>query len=327
MDPHLNTKRIVIFLAFAFGINWTASLAYYLTGGANNMVINPDLAVVLLNYVFVVPAPALANVVTRLITKEGWGHFWLRPNLRRGWRFYLAAWLLPLLVTIPGGLAYYLLFPQSFDPNLPTARNDAIPFPVAGIASPWMVLLSYTLQYMILQVLVAGVFALGEESGWRAYLLQRLIGRFSSAGNADTAASARKAALLVGVIWSVWHLPVFLMQWEANSLFPGAFFLFMLLYTVNTTSQGVLLAWAVLRSGSVWPAAIGHATILGVCWVASAALKGPPDTFLNPSPDGLVGNLGFVVLALVLLFSRWGFAGEQEARPERAPVVAIPHPG
>jgi membrane protease YdiL (CAAX protease family) len=287
MDTQLNTKRILIFLAFSFGIAWAASLAFYLTVGRED----------------------LGKAIT------------LKPNFRRGWRFYLAVWLLPLLVMIPGAVAYYLIFPQSFDPNLSAARNDAIPFPVAGIANPWVVMLSYTLQYMIIQGLFIGVIAIGEEFGWRAYLLQRLIDRFSSAGNANAAASARKAALLVGVIWGVWHSPAFLMQWEAYNPFPGAFFLYMLLYVVGTCWLSVLLSWATLRSGSVWPACIGHTTIIGVSWVSMAALKGPPNLLLAPHPDGLIGNLGFLVLTLVLLFSRRAFAEGKESGSERSQAV------
>jgi hypothetical protein len=76
---------------------------------------NPIMAVTVANYIFI-STPALANVATRLITKEGWGHLWLRPNFRRGWRFYLGVWLLPLLAVMVGGAIFYLLFPQSFDP-------------------------------------------------------------------------------------------------------------------------------------------------------------------------------------------------------------------
>lgn len=316
MDTHLNTRRILIFLAFAFGIPWTAALVLYLTVGREDV----GKAIGLANF-FVLSVPALANLATRLITRQGWRHLWLKPNFRRGWRFYLAAWLLPLLVMIPGAVAYYLLFPQSFDPSLPHARNDSIPFSVAGIANPWMVMLIYTLQYMIIQGLVLSVVAIGEEFGWRAYLLQRLMERFSRAGSAHTATSAGKAAVLVGVIWGVWHLPNFLMQWETYSLFPGAFYLYVLLYTLNTCAQGVLLAWVTLRSGSVWPACIGHATIIGVAWVSTAALKGPSPVWLGPHPDALIGNLGFIVLALVLLFSRRAFAGEEEVGSGKEPAV------
>jgi len=92
MDTHLNTKRILIFLAFAIGIPWAATLA---------AVIKPELEIVL-NWTFIT-APALASIATRLITREGWGRLWLRPNFRRGWRFYLGVWLLPLLAVMVGG--------------------------------------------------------------------------------------------------------------------------------------------------------------------------------------------------------------------------------
>ena len=320
MDTQLNTKRILIFLAFAFGIAWAAILAFYLTGGMNNTVVRPDLALPLMNYV-VILSPALASIATRLITRQGWGRLWLWPNFRRGWRFYLAVWLLPLLAMIIGCLIYYLLFPQSFDPNLTAAREMVLPFPLGGIANPWMVMLSLTLQLMIFQGLISGVFAIGEEFGWRAYLLQRLMERFSSGDNANIAAGARKAALLVGVIHGVWHWPGLFLGIGIDNTYPGAPFLFPLEYLVFTCSLSILLSWTTLRSGSVWPAAIGHTTVLGTSALAMSMLKGTPNMLLGPQPMGLIGGLGFLALALVLYFNRKAFAGEKAAGPEREQVV------
>jgi len=329
MEPRLNTKRILIFLAFVFGISWAATLAFYLTGGMDNRVIRPDLAAVLWNYVFVVPAPALANVATRLITREGWRHLWLRPRFRRGWPFYLAVSLLPLLAAIVGSLAYCLFFPQSFDPSLSAARKDtSVPFPVAGIANPWMLMLSYALQYTILQGLLGGVISIGEEFGWRAYLLQRLTDRFRGANDAGIrtdgadGAAARKAALLVGAIWSVWHWPGLLIMMKLD---PVTSVLYLLVYLVSTCSLSVLLSWATLRSGSVWPAALGHAAAIGAVRVGAAVLKGELDLLLGPG--GLIGGIGFIVLALVLLFVRGAFAGQQKTPSESVPAVAITSPG
>ena len=60
MNTHLNTKRILIFLAFAVGIPWTATLAFYLTVGMDDPVRAGQLA----NYFFLT-SPALANLATR----------------------------------------------------------------------------------------------------------------------------------------------------------------------------------------------------------------------------------------------------------------------
>jgi membrane protease YdiL (CAAX protease family) len=216
MDSQLNGKRILIFLGFAFGMSWAGILAFYLTIGMDD----PLKALGLANYV-ALAAPALANVATRLITREDWGHLMLRPNFRRGWRFYLAALLLPLVAMVVGGAVFYLLFPQSFDPDLGQMRNDStlaavweafagLPFAVAD--HPWLVWLYLATTFMTISAPIFAVTTIGEEFGWRAYLLPKLVERLTGTARASAsagepvhaggldAAGNRKAALLVGVI-------------------------------------------------------------------------------------------------------------------------------
>ena len=327
MDARLNTRRIAIFLVFAFGISWAVALAFHLTGGMQNTVIRPDLAPFLMNYIFIL-SPALANVATRLITKQGWGDLWLRPNLRRGWTFYLAVWLLPLLAMIVGALVFYLIFPQSFDPDVTVARTQLAVFPSVAQASPWKVMLFLTPYVMIVQAIVGGVIAIVEEFGWRAYLLQRLMERFGSAGMPAGWAegmATRKAAVLVGVVHGVWHWPFyFIAGMGLDSGYFGAPFLAPLAYLVFTCSLSILLSWATLRSGSVWPASIGHGTVLGTSMLAACLLKGAPDPLLGPQAMGLISGLGFVALALVLYFNRGAFAARRETGSQsvQAAVVA-----
>jgi len=95
---------------------------------------------------------------------------------------------------------------------------------------------------------------------------------------------------------------------------------------VFTCCLSVLLSWVTLRSGSVWPSAVGHGTHNCAQAVPMFSLKGAPNPLLGPS-GGLIGGIGYLVLALVLLFSRRALAGEQETRPESVPAVAITSPG
>lgn len=317
MDAQMSTKRILIFLAFAFGIPWVAALAFYLSGMLES---NPNQAVMLVNYIFI-STPALANVAARLITREGWKKLWLRPNFKRGWKYYLAAWLLPLLAAIPGSLAFYLIFPQSFDPSATKAREQIVILQSAAAGSPWMAVLALILEKMLVQGLLVSVLAIGEEFGWRAYLLQKLIHRFGS---------ARNAAVLVGLIWAVWHMPLIFMGLSTDpGIVAGSrdIFLFMLMYPISTISTSILLSWATLKSGSVWPAALGHATELGIGGITMGMLKGPFNLLVSPNPQSLIGNLGCIALALVLYFNRKAFAqtapaGGKEIRPEQAPAAA-----
>jgi len=65
----------------------------------------------------------------------------------------------------------------------------------------------------------------------------------------------------------------------------------------------VLLAWVTLRGRSVWPALIGHGAINGIAPLAVLFIQGQPSVLLGPLPVGLIAMLGYLLLALVLLFS------------------------
>jgi len=326
MDARLNTRRIVIFLALAIGIPWTAALVLYLTVGATDLI----LAATVANLIFI-STPALANVATRLITREGRRHLWLWPKFRRGWPFYLAAILLPFLAAVVGGTIFYLVFPGSFDPTLGKVREFYTAYSVAADTNPWMAFVLITLQASVNWLLVNGLLSMGEEFGWRAYLLPKLMARFTGAepaGGSEVnpvpaglyASAARKASVLIGLIWGVWHGPLYLMGLRLTPDFP---MLYLLVYPVSTICMSVLLCWVTLRSGSVWPASIGHGFINGAAGIPMMPLKGPANMLLGPGPGGAIGMLGYLALALVLLIHRRAFTGGGQADSPGAQAAAV----
>ncbi len=321
MDTHLNNKRIWIFLAIAFGIPWIAALVLHLTMGATDLAMAGAVA----NLIFIA-IPALANVATRLITREGWKRTWLWPKFRGGWPFYLAAIFLPFLATIAGAAIFYLIFPGSFDPNLGPLQQYYAPYSVAPETNPWIAFLIITLTASLGWLYKNGLLSIGEEFGWRAYLLPKLMERFTGGepapGSSLYAAAARKASLLIGVIWGVWHFPLYIMGMSMDpSMTPGRLLVFLGLAVLSTCTMSVLLCWVTLRSGSVWPASIGHGFINGTTAIPGMALKGTPYLLLGPGIPGLIGMLGYIALALVLLLNSRAFAA-REAPPENAPAVA-----
>jgi membrane protease YdiL (CAAX protease family) len=110
--------------------------------------------------------------------------------------------------------------------------------------------------------LVVFVLVAGEEIGWRGFALPRLLARFG-----PWAASA-----IVGVLWAVWHLPLFLMPGMPQH---GTPFLSYLPYLV---SLSLLLTVLALRTkGSVIVATLFHGAVntFGVVNAgASAGLRG-----------------------------------------------------
>ncbi len=67
------------------------------------------------------------------------------------------------------------------------------------------------LPLIALQVALIG--PLSEELGWRGYALDALQARWSAAAS----------SLVVGLAWSLWHLPLFFIQDETNFYYEFSF--------------------------------------------------------------------------------------------------------
>jgi membrane protease YdiL (CAAX protease family) len=118
----------------------------------------------------------------------------------------------------------------------------------------------------------------------------------------------RKAMLLIGLIWGVWHWPVILMGHNYGLAYPGAPFLGPLAMVWFTLILGIFLGWATLKGSSVWPAVIGHAAINGIASLGAIFVRGQPNPLLGPLPVGVIGGIGFAIVALLIFISPRGLS-------------------
>jgi membrane protease YdiL (CAAX protease family) len=284
MNGTIDKKRLAIYVLFAYGIAWLGLAVVMKSGIAGSLITDAVLAQVILVGVYM-GAPAIANVLTRLITREGWKDMLLRPKLRRGWPYYLLCWVLPPLCIVLGAAVFFALFPQNYDATLSGVLRAL--GAVAG--DPWVAIISQTLLAVLIAPLTNVITCLGEELGWRAYLQPKLM-----------PLGGRKAILLTGVIWGVWHWPLIAMGHNYGLSYPGAPWLGMLVMIWFTVVFGTLLGWATLRAGSVWPAVIGHAVLNEMSAVVLLFVQGQPNLLLGPAVVGLIGSVGLTAIALVL---------------------------
>ena len=89
--------------------------------------------------------------------------------------------------------------------------------------------------------------ALGEEIGWRGFLVPELAKRMSFT----------KTSLVSGVIWAAWHAPLVLFSDYSSGPNRGYA---LTCSTITVISLSFVLAWFRLKSESVWPAALLHAS-------------------------------------------------------------------
>lgn len=93
----------------------------------------------------------------------------------------------------------------------------------------------------ILALVLNGI---GEEGGWRGYLLPRLaIGR-----------SKLRATLLLSAIWMTWHAPLFVLNASMSALLGPT----LIGWAVGLTAGSVVLAWLYFYSKSILVVAVWH---------------------------------------------------------------------
>jgi membrane protease YdiL (CAAX protease family) len=92
-----------------------------------------------------------------------------------------------------------------------------------------------------------------------------------------------------------------------------------LLFVLVLIFESAFYAWVTLRSGSVWPATLGHGASNAANRLGPILMRGEPNPLVGPGTQGIIGSLGYAVLALLIILSPRALA-----QPAPAPVdVAV----
>ena len=136
--------------------------------------------------------------------------------------------------------------------------------------------------------------AVGEEAGWRGYMMPRLKERLG----------LLNGRLLGGVIWGVWHWPLMLLVgYEYGTNYLGAPLLGLVVWCVVCFALNTLLDWLYEKTGCIWVPAIAHGALNAVASmpvVLTDPAKASYYTVLGPMPIGLIGMLPVLAVAVWL---------------------------
>ena len=229
--------------------------------------------------------PGLISILFRLIFREGFGDV--------GWkvgkaRFWLWAYFGPLALAAISILIALVFGKATVAPNLSDQTMlDAVFFKLSWPirhASTAGLLWQRFLAVAVIMTIPGFVFAFGEELGWRGYLLPRLI-----------QAGWPCPLVISGIVWGVWHFPLIILTGYAHD----AVVLSLVMFTLLTALFGVFIGWLRLVSGSVFVAALAHASFNGFV-----------QSFFGASFDAdrawfWIGDYGVLMLAPYGLLVAW----------------------
>jgi membrane protease YdiL (CAAX protease family) len=209
-------------------------------------------------------------------TRDGWRILGLHRLGLRAWGFAILGPFFALLCTygIAWGTGMGRLDPGVLD------RVIMLDGPVSILQTIFIILRG---------LLISTLLALGEEIGWRGYMLPHLL-----------VLGRTRALLLSGLLHGIWHLPLLLLTPFYHT--SGDRWTVIPLFLLTLTAAGVFYGYLRLTSGSVWPAALAHGAF-NMFWSTFSAM-----TIAVTSAEVLefwAGESGIITLIQVLLAAAW----------------------
>lgn len=263
--------------------------------------------------------PAMAALFTRLLTAEKMTgeNMYLMLNLKGNLKYYGLAWFGIGFLIIFGAALYFVIFKEQYDPEMGYAMamiqaqaqmlGEEINMTTRQLKTAMMQ--QFVLSFVI-SPFVNIITCFGEEWGFRGYLLPQMLKKLSVV----------PTLLVTGVIWGLWHAPLTVMGHNYGIGYPGFPVIGILAMCVFCTAVGIILSYMTIRTKSCIPAILGHGMLNGFASVGIyyTSLEHPYDVFLGPVPTGLIGGMGFLILAAVLL--RKLYKEEKEQKGEKSEI-------
>jgi uncharacterized protein len=276
MKTKTENKAIRIYLVLVLGVCCLLGLAEAVTGSGQFYQILG------IGFTFI---PVIAAVLTKRATGERAKQrlslrVWKNP---RGW---LLSALVPGILIALGTVLYYLIFPSQYSGvfriglHLGTDTVIAAEHPL-GIALACIVLSAVMIPIQLLE--------LGEELGWRGYLLGFQIEKYGE----------RKAAALNGIEWGIAHLPLIYFGFNYSLENPLAPWSNMLMMMLTCIVLGVLFSFATIKAGNCMYAAIAHGVVNVIGELPVYLSTDLQSGLLGPNPTGLVTMVPLIIAAVV----------------------------
>lgn len=239
-------RRLMIYLLISFGIPYVIIFIYIANVG---WTIEND-------WYGVVPAvamlcPAVAHVLTRLITHEGFTDSYFAMKIKGNVRYFVIGLCFPVIVGILLFLGAVLFLTPQGTLEASLQKID------------YGVFLSTTI-YVVSVSIASVLLGFGEEFGWRGYMMPKL----------EQLMPGPAAVIVGGTIWGLWHAPLIACGHNFGTGYAGYPWVGIGLMCISCIAIGFYLTALTKATHSVLPASLAHIAINNVCGAVSGTLLG-----------------------------------------------------
>jgi membrane protease YdiL (CAAX protease family) len=254
MNSPWASRATLVFLLIAFGVPWT--------GWTLLNVLHPHHGTLLWWSLFLTGCFCSVAGFVAAYVESGWCGLGMLLQRTLHVRFQITWWLYALFLFALGGIISTAIYGYAH-----------------GGIGPLKPLLLFTLfAPSSLFWLVTG--PLGEEFGWRGYLLPRLLQRYSPL----------TSALVLGVIWEVWHFPLYYRTFLHDFHETASF-------TIGLMGLSLLITVMFIHTGqSLGP-------VIALHWTANVTMSAVHKMFpgVRPAPPDAQDPYDMVTMAVITL--------------------------
>jgi len=225
-------------------------------------------------------APALATVVSCIFLKRKISDLaWKWLTVKQ----FLACYFIPFLYSL---IAYLVIWSFGWGGFYNKTFISGVAHEMGWTGLPdLLVMVLFLVLYGVIGMFASISTALGEEIGWRGFLLPELSKKMSFTG----------VSLTTGVIWAIWHFPLIIFSDYNNgtSIWFG-----LICFSISIVSACFIYTWYYMKFKSLWTGVIMHAS-------HNLFIQGffTPITEQNKLSPWYIGEFGIILPVISVIFA------------------------
>ena len=287
MRAQTSKKQFTMFVIGVFALGWILQIiASIFVNRGENTVFRVIMAVCM--YM------PLLSVLIAGIPLKGMGFI---PHLKGKIRYIFFSLWMPAVLSIIGGVLFFVIFPNAYDGEFETMRSlmqeaGALEqLEAKGLTIESYLVIS-TIQAVTIAPFINMLFALGEEIGWRGAMYPYLKGKLG----------VTKGRIVGGVIWGCWHWPAMILAgYEYGKEYLGAPVLGPIIFCLSTTAMGILIDYVYENTGTIWMPSLMHGAINAFTIFAYMTKPEYADkAILGPAYIGIISMIPMSALAGII---------------------------
>lgn len=282
----ISRKQFTTYMIAAFGLARILDIiAIIYSNNENQMVFS----IVMVITMFM---PFMATLIARIPLK---GMGWI-PHLKGKIRYVFFALWMPALLSIIGGVLFFIIFPKAFDSEFLTLRGLIEAGALEKLEAQGLTIPIYILIFSIQAITFAPFFnmfaALGEEVGWRGVLYPYLKEKLG----------VTKGRIVGGVIWGSWHWPVMIFAgYEYGKEYIGAPVLGPIVFCLFTVMMGILCDHVYEKTETIWLPSLMHGATNAFTIFAYLTKPEYADmAILGPAYIGIISMIPMIIMAVII---------------------------